>query len=228
MTMPTTDREAPPAAGAATLLRPALTVAVLLGLGLGLRVLLLHHGGLAGLQDVRLPWWEFTALGALVCAVGLPRQAVCFAAAFAYGTGAGLGLAFAANLIACLAVYGLTRGLAGTMRTRWLRPDGRGRRLVARLRARPFVAVLTLRLLPVGSSLLINLASGAAGLRLVPFALATALGSLPQTVIFTLLGGGTRIGHVGQIGLGIGLFVLSGLCGVALLRRNEAGIGPAD
>lgn len=226
MTMSPTHPEAPQAAGATTLLKPALTVAVLLGLGFGVRLLLLHHGGLAGLRDLRLPWWGFLALGASVCAVGLPRQAVCFAAAFAYGIWTGLALAFAANLIACLGVYGLARGLAG----RWLRarPGGRSARLIARLRARPFAAVLTLRLLPVGSSLLINLASGAAGLRLAPFAAATALGSLPQTVIFTLLGGGTRIGHAGQIGLGLGLFVLSGLCGVALLRRNEAGIGPSD
>jgi len=202
------------------LVGPALTLVALLAAGLLLRLLLAHFGGVGALRGAHLPWWGFLLLGTAICGVGLPRQAVCFAAGFGYGTLEGLALGFAANLLACAIGFGVARLLA----RRWLerRLAGRWSRRIGFLRANPFAAVLTLRLLPVGSSLLITLLSGAAGLRLWPFLVASAIGGLPQTVIFTLLGAGTRIGESAQIAVAVILFAASGACGLWLMRRAQA------
>ena len=61
-------------------------------------------------------------------------------------------------------------------------------------RRTPSAATLTLRLLPVGSNMLLNLVAGVSErARQAPFMAASAIGYLPQTVVFALLGGGVRV-----------------------------------
>ena len=163
----------------------------------------------------------FLGIGTLICAVGLPRQAVGFAGGFAYGPFMGTLLASIANLAACLIDLWWARSVARDWaRRRLLR--GRMARLQVFVSANPFNAILTLRLLPVGSSMLLSLLAGLLGVRTLPFLAASLLGSLPQTVIFVLVGSGTRIGQTTQIALAAGLFVASALLGGMLLRRNAA------
>jgi uncharacterized membrane protein YdjX (TVP38/TMEM64 family) len=59
-----------------------------------------------------------------------------------------------------------------------------------RLERDGFLALLALRLAPVVPSWLLNLASGLAGMRLLPFASATFVGVLPATAIFASTGAG--------------------------------------
>ena len=214
-----------PAATPARLLRPALLLCALLALGLPLR-------RLPGAEDGLLPAVAvlrhgvsgpllFLLAGSLMCAVGMPRQAVCFAGGIAYGLPEGIALSSLATLCGCLLGLGWAR-LAGrdwARRRLDRRPGGWLSRLDRLAAARPFGAVLTLRLLPVGSSLALNLAAGVLGTPVLPFAAATLLGSLPQTVVFTLLGHGARIGHDLQLVIAVLLFLLSGIVGLALLRR---------
>ena len=87
----------------------------------------------------------------------------------------------------------------------------------------PFGATLALRLLPVGNNLALNLLAGMAAISLVPFLAASAIGYLPQTLVFALLGKGIRVDGAWQMGLAVGLFVLSAAIGFALLRRHRAG-----
>ncbi len=208
-----------------------LSRSLLLGLGLALAVLAfrwlapglvdgrfghsLVTGGPAGIA-------EFVGLGAIACAIGLPRQAVCFAGGLAFGATAGTALALAATLIGCLADFLWARLAARD----WARS-----RLLARfprlasadrfLGANPFTAILTLRLLPVGSSLMLSLVAGLSATPLGAFMLATAIGALPQTLVFALLGSGIGLGHLAQIILSAALFVASGLLGTWLMRRGR-------
>ena len=87
----------------------------------------------------------------------------------------------------------------------------------------PFNATLALRLLPVGNNLALNLLAGMAGVSLVPFLAGSAIGYLPQTVVFALLGKGIRVDGAWQLGLGVGLFVVSAVIGLLLLRQHKAG-----
>jgi uncharacterized membrane protein YdjX (TVP38/TMEM64 family) len=55
------------------------------------------------------------------------------------------------------------------------------------------------------------------------FLAASALGYMPQTVIFALLGKGIRVDGAWQMGLAAALFVVSVVIGLWLLRRHRAG-----
>ena len=171
---------------------------------------------------------EFVALGAVVCAVGLPRQAVCFAGGLLFGAAGGTGLALLATLIGCAADFFWVRLAAREWaRARLLRRFARlasGDRLMA---DSPFTAILTLRLLPVGSSLVVSLLAGLSAAPAGSFLLATALGALPQTLVFALLGSGIGLGHLAQVVLAAALFVTSGVLGTWLMRRRP-GLAPSS
>ena len=177
-------------------------------------------------------WGElvFVAVAAALTAVGVPRQSLAFLGGYAFGTVLGSALALVAQLLGCAATYYWARLLA----RRWTerRMQGRfGHRLRPLrdlLRADPFAVTLALRLLPVGNNLALNLLGGMAGLAAAPFLAASALGYLPQTVVFALLGKGIRVEGAWQIALGIGLFAVSAVIGLLLLRRHRAGRALAE
>jgi uncharacterized membrane protein YdjX (TVP38/TMEM64 family) len=162
----------------------------------------------------------FVIAAALACAVGAPRQAVAFAGGYAFGPWGGSLLTLLASGLACAANFFWARAVARD----WVR-----RRLGARLagfdrllEAHPFRAVLTLRLLPVGNNLLLNLLAGVSPIPAGPFLAASLLGYVPQTVIFALLGAGIRVGRPVQLALAVVLFAASAVSGLALLRKWKA------
>lgn len=205
--------------------RAALTIGAMLVLVAALqRLPFIHH-----LLENAPHWHEtpgaplwFLLLAVPYSACGLPRQALCVAAGLAFGLWGGLVLCSLAYMLGAVLAYGWARALAPTaFRARLhdrLQADYAA--LARTLHAKPFRAVLTLRLMPVGSALLVSTAAGLFELPLLPFSVATFLGGLPQTLIFVLVGSGTRIGHVLQLGLAGILFVVSGVLGAVLLRQH--------
>jgi uncharacterized membrane protein YdjX (TVP38/TMEM64 family) len=149
----------------------------------------------------------FLAAGAVATAAGLPRQGVAFLGGYAFGAAEGIGLALGAQLAGCA----LSVGWARLVGRKWAE-----RRLAGRYGAR-------LRRLPVGNNLALNLLAGMAGIALPPFLAASALGYLPQTVVFALLGKGVRVDGAWQIGVAAVLLAVSVGIGFALLRRHSAG-----
>ena len=194
--------------------RPAALLGLLVAAGLLARML---PGTelLRGADPVTL-----VLLGAALCAIGLPRQIVCYAAGAGFGIEAGLAVAMAAQLLGCVADVVVTRTLARAWVTR--RIGGRLARIDRALSSKPFRATLTLRLLPVSSNLLTNLVAGVSGLALTPFLAASALGYLPQTAIFVLAGAGVVAARWVPLALALALFALSAALGWSLLRA-EAG-----
>lgn len=212
---------------------------LLLGAGLlAAGALLREMGGVPGtgwvdrhIRDEGL-WGElvFVLMGAAMTAIGVPRQGLAFLGGYAFGTLLGTALALAAQLLGCAMTYYWAQLLA----RRWTerRMQGRfGHRLRPLrdvLRAEPFVATLALRLLPVGNNLALNLLGGMAGLAAAPFLAASALGYLPQTVVFALLGKGIRVEGAWQLGVAVVLFSVSATIGLWLLRRHQAARAMAD
>ena len=174
-------------------------------------------------DEGRLGELLFVAAAAAATAVGVPRQSVAFLGGYAFGTVLGAALALAAQLLGCAAAYLWARAVGRGWAERRL--DGRFgprlRPLVERLRNNPFAAVLALRLLPVGNNLALNLVAGLSGLAAAPFLAASALGYLPQTVIFALLGKGVRVDGAWQMALAAVLLVVSVGLGLWLLRRQR-------
>jgi uncharacterized membrane protein YdjX (TVP38/TMEM64 family) len=212
--------EARPAASRA----PATALGRLLILAAGLAAggVLLHWAGPGLLKTLR-PTPAGAALmivlGGLLSAAGVPRAATAFAGGYVFGAWAGVALALVAQLAGCIATFlwaqSLGRGWA------MLKLSGRWARLHAALTRHPFTATLTLRLLPVGSNLLVNVAAGLASLPVAPFMAATALGYLPQTATFALLGSGIEVGRPAQLALAAALFLTSAALGLTLARKSK-------
>ena len=201
--------------------KPALLLAGLVaagfalrGLGLDTRIAAAGENGPAA----------FVALGAVACAVGAPRQVVAYAGGLAFGFWSGAVLALLAEALGCAADFWWARLIGRRWAARWLdrRDGGRLHRLDRFLAARAFAATLTLRLLPLGNNLALNLLAGVSGVAAVPFLVASVLGYVPQTVVFALLGGGVRVSEGAQLALAGGLLAASVALGVVLLRRRPA------
>lgn len=167
----------------------------------------------------------FIAVGAAATAAGVPRQGVAFLGGYAFGALEGTIVALAAQVLGCAASYGWARlvGRAWAERRLAGRFGHRLRPLRDALASSPFGATLALRLLPVGNNLALNLLAGMAAISPVPFFAASALGYVPQTVVFALLGKGVRVDGAWQLALAVALFAVSVAIGLALLRRHRAG-----
>lgn len=206
------------------LARPALLAIGLLAAGAALRLLPGAAEREAAARALATHGPSGAALFVLVAAglvaIGVPRQAAAFAGGYAFGAWEGGALALAAQMLSCGADFAWARLLARG----WVRARMRGRlaRLDAMLGRHPFGATLTLRLLPAGNNLLLNLMAGASAIAAGPFLAGSALGYLPQTVIFALLGAGVTLGRFVQLGLGIALFAAAAALGLMLLRRHRA------
>lgn len=199
--------------------RPILLLLGLVSAGLVLRHLGLDAGIAAAGQSGPL---AFVAAAATACAVGIPRQVVAYSGGLAFGFWPGASLALLAEILGCIGNFYWARWVARAWAARWLARGGTGRleRLSRFLGENAFAATLTLRLLPVGNNLLLNLLAGASSVAAGPFLVASALGYVPQTAVFALLGGGVRISQGAQVAMAVVLLALSIALGL-LLARNR-------
>ncbi|MBU6448864.1 MAG: VTT domain-containing protein [Rhodospirillales bacterium] len=173
----------------------------------------LAEGGLRG-QTV------FLLLSTLLIGIGLPRQIPAFAAGYAFGPWYGTAIALVAQVLACSLDFIWARAIAQDF---CRRKFGAKLAWVDRTLTRhPFTATLMLRLMPVGNNLLLNLAAGLTSVRMLPFLAASAIGFIPQTIVFALLGKGSAPDHAHLLLLGGATFLASALLGLILLRRNRA------
>lgn len=170
----------------------------------------------AGVTDAA---W-FILVGALACALGLPRQIVAFAGGYAWGLWAGIALALLAQIIGAALDFFWSRIIARA----WVqaRLGGRVQKLDRMLSHRPFAATVALRFMPIGNNLLLNLLAGVSAVPAAGFLAGSLLGFVPQTVIFALLGSGSRVARGAEIALGAALFVVSAVIGAILLHRRSA------
>jgi uncharacterized membrane protein YdjX (TVP38/TMEM64 family) len=161
----------------------------------------------------------FMAVGVLVTGLGLPRQLVAFLGGYAFGFGLGSVLALLATVGGCAVAFGCARLLGREVVTHWF--PHRLRRFDTFVAAHPFLLTLLIRLLPVGSNLLTNLAAGVSTVRTVPFLAGSTVGYVPQIVVFALAGSGVAVDPGWRIGLAVVLFVVSSALGVHLYRIHR-------
>ena len=165
----------------------------------------------------------FLGAGILFTSVGLPRQIVCFLGGYAYGFLAGAALALSATVLGCAVTFLFARFMGRDLITHRL--PKRLRRADGFIAAHPFSLTLLIRLLPVGSNVATNLVAGLSSAALLPFLAASALGHLPQTLVFALIGSGIKVNPEVRISLGVVLFAVSMAIGAYLynrFRRNGA------
>ncbi len=218
------NRNTTPAAIAATrALKPALMAGGLVAVAAALPLLgassaqstlnnLLAQGGIRGPA-------MFLLLATFLTAIGLPRQIPAFMAGLTFGPWYGTAIALVSQIMACSLDFIWARAIGQDFVRR------RFGKILTRvdhtLSAQPFIATLTLRLMPVGSNILLNLAAGLSSVRALPFLAASAIGFIPQTVIFAMFGQGSAPSHAHMLLLGGAMFAASAALGFLLLRRTR-------
>lgn len=166
----------------------------------------------AGAQGVLL----FLLAGCLLTGIGVSRQLIAFLAGYGFGFAQGFLLSMGAVVAGCILTFFCARLL---LRAVLLRHYARRiQRVEGFIRENTFTMALLLRLLPLGSNWMLNVAGGASGVRSPPFFLGSALGYVPQMLIFSLVGSGTQVGQFWQVAIAMAMFVLAALLGMHLYR----------
>ena len=134
------------------------------------------------------PWFPLAFLAAhiVVTVLPFPRTAFTLAAGLLFGPLLGITLAVTASTASAMIALVLVRA-AGWQLSRLVRHQAVDR-VDARLRERGWLAVISLRLIPVVPFAPLNYAVGASGVRVLPYALATVAGLLPGTAAVVILG----------------------------------------
>jgi uncharacterized membrane protein YdjX (TVP38/TMEM64 family) len=212
-------------------LRPAalgvlLAVAAVLALTLDLPAVETVRGWVDGAGP--LGWIGMVVgLGALLLAP-VPRSVVSVLVGLVAGFWSGLVICLLGGLLGALAAFALSRGLGRPTVERF------GTRRLARVDRlavdRGFLAVLTGRLVPVVPFVVLSYGAGLTAVRWTPYALATAVGLVPSTVVQVGVGASApliveRASTWALVPLVVVLAVVAG--GVVLWRRRR-GTTPAE
>ena len=179
------------------------------------------------------PWFPlaFLAVHIAVTVLPFPRTAFTVAAGLLFGPALGVALAVAASTASAVIALLLVRA-TGWQLSRLVRHDA-VEKVDARLRDRGWIAVMSLRLIPVVPFSAINYAVGASTVRVLPYTLATLAGMLPGTAAVVILGDALT-GDVSPLLLLVSL--CTGLLGFGLLvyeirhhrRHHTAPVTEAD
>ncbi|MDA8230832.1 MAG: VTT domain-containing protein [Magnetospirillum sp.] len=210
-------------ADARVLVRGFILIATLVGIGavldvLGFRDMLgtnwidaqVRGKGLAGEAT-------FLAAAAVFTAIGLPRQVPSFLAGYAFGLVHGTALGLLATLAGAAAAFQYARFMGRAFLLR--RFPGHMQKIDGFLADNTATMAMVLRLSPFTNNLATNLAAGVSGVRMAPFVAGSALGYLPQTLVFALLGSGFALDPALRWGGSVVLFVVSSILGMWLWRR---------
>jgi uncharacterized membrane protein YdjX (TVP38/TMEM64 family) len=165
-------------------LRPAalgvlLALAAVLALTLDLPTVETVRGWIDGAGPLG---WVGMVVGLAVLLLGpVPRSVVSVLVGLVAGFWSGLAISLIGGLLSALAAFALSRALGRPTVTRF------GARRLAHLDRlavdRGFLAVLTGRLLPVMPFVVVSYGAGLTAVRWAPYALATAVGLVPSTVV---------------------------------------------
>jgi uncharacterized membrane protein YdjX (TVP38/TMEM64 family) len=164
----------------------------------------------------------FLMAGWLLSSVGLSRQLIAFLGGYAFGFLPGVLLASLAVVGGCMLCFFTARYLLRTFLLQHY--AGRIDRMGRFVHDNTFVMTLLIRLLPLGSNLMVNVAAGVSGVRSIPFFMGSAIGYLPQTLIFALVGSGTGVDRFWQVAVAMGLFVVATVLGIWLYRKYRQGM----
>ncbi|WP_371195106.1 TVP38/TMEM64 family protein [Glaciecola sp. SC05] len=167
----------------------------------------------------------FVVVATMLTACGAPRQVMAFLGGYAFGFVSGALLATLATVLGCMLAFFASKLLIRPfIRKRFAR---KAKQIDSFLHYHPFRKTIIIRLLPVGSNIMTNLLAGTTSVKASAFFVGSALGYLPQMVIFALLGKGLFIGSEWKIAVSILLLLVSSFMSVSLYkkyRREEASL----
>ena len=163
----------------------------------------------------------FVSLATALLSVGMPRQVVAFLAGYAFGFSEGLLYSTLAATLSCGLCFSISRLWA----RRWVnrRYPSKILKINRFLTGQTCLKTIVIRLLPIGNNLLTNVVAGVTTVRPMPFIVGSAIGYLPQMIIFSLMGKGVVVQSGWKMALSVILMGISSFLGVYLYRRYKAG-----
>jgi len=165
----------------------------------------------------------FIGVTALASAMGVPRQLPAFFGGYAFGWLWGGLLATLGTMFGCALDFSLARTLGREFVL--ARFGKRVAKLDAFLRADPFRTSLAIRLFPVGHNLSTSVAAGVTSIPAASFLLGSALGYLPQNLVFAIFGAGvnseSNLGRMLSLGVSVALLVGSTWLGFSVYRAYK-------
>lgn len=167
--------------------------------------------------------FAYFVLASLVVAIGCPRQVISFFAAYFFGLLQGVLIGLAATTLACVISFFIARVFKTYFKDML---KGKLKLAFEFWKQNTFLATLIWRFIPAGSNLLTNLVAGAFGISALPFIMGSALGYIPHTVVFALLGAGVDVGSNFQLIASALLFVVSILLGLILYKKYQTEFSP--
>lgn len=181
-------------------------------------------------ESIRGAWWSVPAFLLLSLArpfVLVPATLITVAAGLLYGPVAGVVIAAAGANASAMIGHAVGGSFIGDVERTGMVATWRGR-----MRRNSFEAVLLMRLIFLPYDL-VNYAAGYLGVRRWSFLAATAIGSLPGTVSFVLLGASlsdltTGVGGIDRTSLVVSVvLILASIAASRLLRRRAPRPGSA-
>jgi len=165
----------------------------------------------------------FALAYAVITLAPLPKNALGAAAGLVFGLTTGVVVTWAGAMLGAAAAFGLARTLGRESVQRVT--DARGERVDAFLARRGFLAVVTLRLVPVLPFTAVNYGSGLTSVRTTHYLAGTAFGIIPGTIAYVALGAFGADPGSWEFVTAVAALVLLSLVGLALrrLRRRTAG-----
>ncbi|BBZ75763.1 TVP38/TMEM64 family protein [Mycolicibacterium anyangense] len=171
------------------------------------------------------PWFPLAFLGAhiVVTVFPFPRTAFTLAAGLLFGPALGVVIAVVASTLSAVIALLLVRAVGWQLSNLVSHPAVEA--VDARLRARGWPAIFSLRMIPAVPFSVLNYAAGASAVRLMPYLLATVVGLLPGTAAVVILGDALT-GNVSPLLVLVSLCTASvGLAGLAYEVRTHRRAG---
>lgn len=155
----------------------------------------------------------------LAISFGLPRQLFAFVFGFAFGAQLGVIWALITAVSGCALTYTFARYLfAARFKNRYTQIQST---LSSWVEEDLFLKIVILRFQPLGTNLLTNVCAGLVPLPASKFLLASAIGFVPQSAVFSMLGSGVRLGSKTQMWLSLLLLAVSILLALVVFKRAK-------
>jgi uncharacterized membrane protein YdjX (TVP38/TMEM64 family) len=168
----------------------------------------------------------YVLAGAVLTALGFPRLAYVVLGGALFGATLGIAWGMCAQVAGSLLGYWFGYSLGRDLVQR--RFGQRFARFERHLREKGFALLLLVRLCPVGNNALTNYLAGASAMGRWAFLNATAIGHLPLTIFFAMLGSGLVKGKNHQTAIGLVGFAVASLAFALYFRRSKMGRDVSD
>ncbi len=158
----------------------------------------------------------FVFLSAILSCFFVPRQVLSFVGGYAYGVFWGMFIVTIGAGIGCLITVLYTRFIAQKYIQKKI---GFKIAWVEHLFSKNIFGMsLTIRIIPVGSNVILNMLVGVTKIPLIPFCFGSLIGFIPQNLIFAILGTGLRVDPSHKIILATIMYIIGILIGLYLYK----------